>query len=248
MTRTRLQLDADRRSAAIRRALAEDLTRLREDAGITRSAVARVAGVDPSMISRVEAGTVDPTLETYARLAASLGADFTSRIYPHSGPMIRDRHQVRMAELVLASAHVRWHPTPEVAVRHPVRGWIDLALHDPVSRALVAVELESGLRRIEQLIRWSGEKANALASSSMWQAWHEAGGSPQVSRLLVVRWTRANRDAASAARRVLADAYPADPRDALEALTTTTTWPGSALVWARIDAGQARLVDGWAWR
>ena len=86
----------------------------------------------------------------------------------------------------------------------------------------MATELESDLHRIEQLIRWSAEKADAI----------EAG-----SRLLVVRWTRANRTAVEAARRLLREAYPADPRDALESITATATWPGPALLWARIDRG-----------
>ena len=116
-----------------------------------------------------------------------------------------------MAELVIGSLHPRWQVTPEVAVRRPVRGWVDLALHDPGARLLVATELESELHRIEQLIRWSAEKADAV----------EAG-----SRLLVVRWTRANRTAVEAARRLLREAYPADPRDALESLTREAAWPG----------------------
>jgi transcriptional regulator with XRE-family HTH domain len=248
MTRTRLQLDADRHAEGLRRTLAEDLRRLRGDAGVSQAAVAGRAGVHPSLVSRVEASALDPTLETYARIAAALGADLAARVYPQSGPSIRDRHQARMADLLLASLHPRWQGAPEVAVRRPVRGWIDLVLHDPSAHALVATELESGLRRIEQLIRWSTEKAHAIASSSTWPAWLGTGPEPDVSRLLVVRWTRANRDAASAARRVLAEAYPADPRDALDALTGTAAWPGPALVWARIDGGEARLLDGWAWR
>jgi len=248
MTRTRLQLDADRHVEGLRRTLAEDLRRLRGDAGISQSAVAERAGVHPSLVSRVEAGALDPTLETYARIAAALGADLAARIYPQSGPSIRDRHQARMADLLLASLHPRWQGAPEVAVRRPVRGWIDLVLHDPSAHALVATELESVLHRIEQLIRWSTEKAHSIASSSNWPTWLGTGPEPDISRLLVVRWTRANRDAASAARRVLAEAYPADPRDALDALTGTAAWPGPALVWARIDGAEARLLDGWAWR
>ena len=112
-------------------------------------------------------------------------------------------------------------------MRRPVRGWIDLALTDPTNGLVVATELESELRRVEQLIRWSTEKADAI----------EAG-----SRLLVVRWTRANRLAVEAARRLLREAYPADPRDALESLTGTAAWPGPALIWARIDRGRAELV------
>lgn len=227
MPRTRLQLDADRHSAALRHRLAEDIRRLREDAGVDQAAVARIAGVSPSQISRLEAGAFRPSLETYARIAAGLGADLAARVYPNTGPRIRDRHQVRMAEVLIGALHPRWRVTPEVAVRRPVRGWIDLALTDPTNGLVVATELESELRRIEQLIRWSAEKADAI----------DAG-----SRLLVVRWTRANRLVVEDARRLLREAYPADPRDALESLTGTTAWPGSARIWARIDRGRAELV------
>lgn len=247
MARTRLQLEADRHAAALRRLLAEDLQRFRRDAGITQAAVAHLAGVDRSIVSRLEVGAFDPTLETYARIAAALGADLATRVYPQSGPAIRDRHQVRMADVLLGSLHPRWQATPEVAVRRPVRGWIDLALHDRSSHTLIATELESGLRVIEQLLRWSSEKARALPSADSWAQWHEAGRAPDISALLVVRWTRANRDSATAARRTLAEAYPADPRDAIEALTGTAAWPGSAMIWARIDRGRPALLDGRSW-
>ena len=103
---------------------------------------------------------------------------------------------------------------------------------DTTAETLVATELESGFRRLEQLIRWSAEKAASLPSSDPWTAWSR-DALPAVSRLLVVRRTRANRETAVAARRQLRQAYPADPRDALEALTGTAAWPGPALIWAR---------------
>ena len=189
--------------------------------------MARLAGISPSQISRLEAGAFRPSIETYSRIAAALGADLAARVYPQTGPRIRDRHQVRMAEVLIGALHPRWRVTPEVAVRRPVRGWIDLALEDPAHDLMVATELESELRRIEQLIRWSAAKADAI----------DAG-----SRLLVVRWTRANRDVVADARRLLREAYPADPRDALESLTGTAAWPGPSLLWARIDRGLADLT------
>jgi transcriptional regulator with XRE-family HTH domain len=242
MPRTRLQLDADRRAADLRRRIADDLRRLRLDAGASQAAVANLAGIDRSVLTRLEAGTLSPTLETYVRLAAALGADYTARLYPNTGPAIHDRHHVRMADAVIGAAHERWTITPEVAVRRPARGWIDLALHDPRVRLVIATELESDLRRIEQLIRWSTEKAASIDSSTMAREWLRDGVGPDVSRLLVARWTRTNRDVAAAARRLLREAYPADPRDALEAITGTATWPGAALVWARIDRGRSELV------
>ena len=57
-----------------------------------------------------------------------------------------------------------------------------------------------------------------------------------------VRWTRHNRAVVEAARRLLREAYPANPRDALDAISGTATWPGPALLWARIDRGRSELV------
>ena len=57
-----------------------------------------------------------------------------------------------------------------------------------------------------------------------------------------MRWTRANRQVVEDARRLLREAYPADPRDALESLTGIAAWPGPAQIWARIDRGRAELV------
>ena len=44
-------------------------------------------------------------------------------------------------------------------------------------------------------------------------------------------------------RRQLVATYPADPRDALEALTTATVaWPGAAVLWA---AGRGTAAEPW---
>jgi len=220
--------------------LADEFRRLREDAGLTRAAVARAAGLDPTTIAKLEGADFQPTLEVYTRVAMALGADLHARPYPTTGAAIHDRHQVRMAELLMASIHRRWDATPEVAVRRPARGFVDVVLFDQPMATLVATELESGFRRLEQLIRWSAEKAASLPSSDPWTAWSR-DALPAVSRLLVVRRTRANRETAVAARRQLRQAYPADPRDALEALTGTAAWPGPALIWARLDTEVPRL-------
>jgi transcriptional regulator with XRE-family HTH domain len=139
-----------------RRALAAfgaDVHRLRTDAGVSRTQLARVAGIDQSYLARIEKGAADPSADTRARLALALGADLSQRLYPNTGPAIRDRHQARISEALLAIIHPRWQRFAEVAVRQPSRGWIDLAFHDPRQRVLVAAEIQSDLRRLEQLIR-----------------------------------------------------------------------------------------------
>jgi transcriptional regulator with XRE-family HTH domain len=239
--RTALQAAADRRAAARRRDLADSLQRLLDDAGITRRELASVAGVARAYVGRILDSEANPSLETYARLSAALGADLSTRIYPNSGPVVRDRWAAPMIEHVLGTRHPRWSPFLEVGVHRPVRGWIDIVLHDPREDALVAGELQSELRRLEQQIRWHAAKADALPS---WAGYDQLGGEPRRSGLLVVRRTRATRAVAAEFGRQLRAAYPAHPDDALAALTGTQPWPGSALVWMTVEGAHARWVSG----
>ncbi len=242
------------RTATTRRhdTLVSDISRLREDAGVTVEHLARAASVDPGYLRRILARTErdgdrgdkpvpEPSLETYQRLASALGADLSTRVYPNTGPAIRDRHQARMLELVLRGLHPRWAPFTEVAVRRPSRGWIDVGLHDSAAHLFVAGELESALLRLEQLIRWSAEKATSLPS---WEGWGHLGEEPAISRLLIVRRTRATRAVAQEFGRQLRVAYPAHPDDAIAALEGSAPWPGPAMVWAVLDGPRSRLVPG----
>ena len=146
-----------------------------------------------------------------------------------------------MLEHALESLHSRWQPFTEVDVRRPVRGWIDLVVHDPRERALIASELQSELRRLEQLVRWHAAKADALPS---WDGFTHLGDAPEISRLLIVRRTRATRAIANEFQRQLRVAYPAHPDDALAALTGTAPWPGHALVWIAVDPRGTRFIGG----
>jgi transcriptional regulator with XRE-family HTH domain len=206
-----------------------DMRRLREDAGITRAELARASGIDPSFLGEIEAGTANPSISTCSRLALGLGADLPLRLYPTTGPIIRDRHQASIAESTLGFVHQRWHPYSELAVRRPSRGWIDLGLHDARANVFIATEIQSEMRRLEQLLRWAEAKASALPS---WENWARLEPEPTISRLLIVRETRANRATAEEHRRLLRTSYPADARDALEALHSTSAWPGPAILWA----------------
>jgi transcriptional regulator with XRE-family HTH domain len=224
-----------------RTSLRDDIDRLRLDAGWSVAALGRAAGVDPAYLHRILVDHSGASIDTYARLAVALGADLSTKVFPNTGPAVRDHLQAAMLELALRDRHPRWQPYLEVAVRRPSRGWIDAVLHDPRESMAVASELQSELRRLEQLIRWQAQKADALPS---WEGWDRLEGGPTVSRLLVVRRTRATRQAAAEYARQLRIAYPAHPDDALEALTGTAAWPGPALVWVTIDARGARWAFG----
>ncbi len=219
------------------RALGAEIRSQREDAGRSQAAIARAAGVAQSHLSGIEAGTAEPSLSVVAAIGAALGADLSLRLFPNTGPRIRDRSQLAMSEAVIAALHERWRVVPEVPVYRPVRGVIDLVLEDASGLDTVSTELQSQLRRVEQQVRWSVQKADALA------AMPDHSGR-RVTRLLVVRNTAAMREVARAATGTLRAAYPAGSAPAVASLTGTDPWPGSAILWANVAGGRARLLGG----
>lgn len=108
---------------------------------------------------------------------------------------------------------------------------MDLVFHDPDEPVAVATEIQSGIHRLEQLLRWHNLKAEGLRQGSDLPI----RGVP-VSRLLVLRDTASNRRLVEPFCETFASAFPADPAAALRPLTdAATSWPGAALLWARID-------------
>jgi len=199
-----------------------------------------LAGIDRSHYSKIEAGVANPTIETLAAIATALGADVSIRFYPGTGPRLTDRHQARMVETLLRSLSADWRPHIEVPVSRPVHGVIDMVLERPAARLLVAVEAYSELRRLEQQIRWSADKAASLGSSDL----VGPGPLPTVSRLLVLRSTSATREVARAFEATLRAAYPAATRDVVDSLRSGATWPGAGIVWIRIEGERVELLDG----
>jgi transcriptional regulator with XRE-family HTH domain len=231
--------EARRRATLIHRRLGEEVRRLREDAAVSRRQLADEAGVEQGFLRRVEDGRVRASIDTYAKLTTALGSDLSVRIYPNTGPAIRDRHQARILEKLLEQLDPRWRSYPEVAVRHPSRGWIDGVLHDARAETVVATEIQSDLRRLEQLLRWFPEKVASLPS---WEGWAQLGPVVATSQLLIVRSTKATRLVGREFQRQLAAAYPAHPADAIAALTGTAPWPGASLIWAEIESDRVRFI------
>jgi transcriptional regulator with XRE-family HTH domain len=152
----------NRRALDIRRQLAEEIRRTREDAGLSQRQLAGLAGVASSTLHAIELDRHDPCLDTLCRVAAALGMDLGVRLFAGTGPLIRDHSQTAMIAALLQEAHGGWIPDPEVWVHRPVRGVIDLVLRK-AEPPLVACEAQSDLRRLEQQVRWFRSKAAALA-------------------------------------------------------------------------------------
>ena len=80
----------------------------------------------------------------------ALGVHTTVRLYPNTGPRVRDHIQSRIVEELLRIAHPRWRRLTEVPVYRPARGRVDAVLYDPVDAVVVACEVHSQIRRLEQ--------------------------------------------------------------------------------------------------
>jgi len=145
-----------------------------------------------------------------------------------------------MIETLLRSLSKDWRAHVEVPVSRPARGVIDTVLERPAERLLVATEAYSELRRLEQQIRWTADKAGSLGSSEL----VGAGEKPRVSRLLVLRSTEATRELARQFEATLGAAYPARARDVIASLRSGAAWPGPGLIWIRIEGDRVELLDG----
>ena len=234
--RTRLQRQARQREGELRRAIAMEIRHQREDAGHSAAAVARTAEISPAEYSRIEAGLVSPPLETLVRICIALGGDLSLRFLPGLGVPIRDRFQAPMIEALIAILHERWKRIPEVPVQRPVRGVIDLVLHDPDEPIAIATEAQSQIRRVEQQLRWQNLKAEALQAGTNLPL-----DGARVSRLLLLRDTPPNRKIVDTFADTFRAAYPADPEAAEAALRTTDPWPGATLLWTQLDGSTTRI-------
>ena len=123
-------------------------------------------------------------------IASALGGDAHVRLYPGTGPRLRDPLQARIVEALLRLAGPAWQGHVEVPVYRPVRGVIDVVLVDRTAPTVIAIEVHSELRRLEQQLRWANEKASALPSSTVWP--EPSTPEPTVHRLMVLRSTRTN--------------------------------------------------------
>lgn len=162
--RTNLQKAAHARARNLRRDIIKALQDATADAGVSRRALCRAAGIGPNTFVAIERDDREPTIEVLSRLAAALGGELSLRFHPGTGPLVRDHLQAAMIEALIGGLDDSWSPEVEVPVWTPSRGSVDVVLRRSAG-PIVAGEAQSELRRIEQQIRWSGSKAAALIRS-----------------------------------------------------------------------------------
>ena len=242
ITRAVVERETSRRMRRLDLQLGEDIRRMRLDAGLSLTALGAIVGIHRTHLARIEAGIAQPSIEVLIAIGVALGADLSLRYFEGVGPRLHDRFQAPMVEALLIVLDRRWTATPEMAVTKPSRGVIDLVLSDRSSPIVVAAEAQSELRRLEQQIRWSNEKVDALRQRLIDE--DPAARGVVVSRLLVLRSTAATRDLARRFEATLAAAYPAATTDVFRALTTSAApWPGAGIIWIRVEGGRGSVLE-----
>lgn len=240
MSRRSATTSNGRRSRAITARVLADLDRTRHDGGISLRRLAEECGVSQPHLSQIFAGAREPSISVLTAIATALGGDISIRFFPTTGPVIHDRIQARIVEELLRIASPQWDAAVEVAVRQPVRGFIDVVFDSRSLATIVATEVESRIDRLEQQLRWAQDKATALPSASMWSY---PDGDRSISRLLLLRSTATNRAIAKRFEATLRAAYPARAADVFASLTTGSPWPGAGILWADVRGDVATILD-----
>jgi transcriptional regulator with XRE-family HTH domain len=223
------------RQGRVREYAGRQIREQRADAGISGRTLAAAAGVDPGHLSRIERWQAQPSLNTIVALGACLGCELGIRLFPTSGPRLRDRFQAPMVEALIREQGPLWRAEPEVPVA-AARGVVDLVLRGSASNLTVVCECHSELRRLELVLRRLAEKAEAIAGQ-------EPAGTT-VARLLVVRSTAATRAIARAYEGTLTAAFPGRTTAALAAIRgVEAKWPGPTLLWADVTGGRATILE-----
>lgn len=212
----------DRELRRTTRRFGDDFRELRLRVGVSQATVARAIGVHRDVISRIELGDTGVGPAIRSRACACLGADFRIQLYRERTPLIFDAAHARIVERVLAARHRTWRATTEAVVPGPGRRSVDIRLergHD-----VVLVEVETRLRRLEEIIRELHAKRDAAI----------AGGPAQrrVHVVLVLPPTRHHRAIARSHPASMKAAFPIASPALLESLRSPSeTWPGDGILW-----------------
>ena len=224
-----------RRRVRLRTTTGAQILELRLELGLSQTAVAAGAGINQGHLSRIERGLDGASFETLIAVSACLGADLGVRLFPTSGPRLRDHLQAPMVEALLARLDHRWRALPELPVPQ-ARGVIDVVLRLRGGSMAIAVEAHSELRSVDLVLRRLREKTLALA-----EAGSQGGG--VTSSALLLRSTTRTREVVRLHQATFAAAFPGPARQAIASLTgPSAAWPGPTLLWVRLEGGRGELL------
>jgi len=241
--RPRLAIEAERRAREQRARIGAEIQTLRERRRLTRTELAKRAGLGRMVEGQIERGVANPDLEALQRIAVALGRPL---VVSFAGRDAEDlpagAGHLAMQELVLRIGRGAGYTGFFELATRPAEPWrsADIGLAAPTAQRLVHVECWNTIGDIGAAVRSSNRKRAELADLAI-ARW----GSEATTHLIwVVRATARNRALIARYPEVFARAFPGSSRRSLDALTRGTTPPNDpGLVWCDVSA--TRLF---AWR
>lgn len=202
--------------------------------------VARKAGFDASLISRIERGHLEQmqlgTILSVARVldiqvtltARSRGADLDR--------LVSGRHAGLHESVArwFAEELPDWTLDPEVSFSiYGERGIIDILAWHPGNRALVIIELKTDIVDVNELIARMDQRRRLAMRIIEGRGWHPL----TVSTWVIVADGRANRARLAAHRAVLRNAFPLDGRSIRGWLRCPDRRIAALSFWDRVESG-----------
>lgn len=157
--RERAVVVGNRRARRIRERLGTELHTIRLDFGLSQAQLARRTEIAQSVVSDIERGRGNYSLEIFCRLASAVGHEASvPRLFPIEGVSLRDSGQLELARVVIHQAHALWTPRLEDPVGDPPdRRAADLlllsdleALHIEIIRTLFDFQAQLRRERLKQ--------------------------------------------------------------------------------------------------
>lgn len=218
VTRERRLDHGRRRARAALASVGDELREARLRAALPQREVGDAVGISHAQVSRIERGlSTRAPYETLVMMGAVLGLDIPLRAFP-AGEPIRDAAQLALLARLraLLPQTLRWRTEVPLNIQGDRRAW-DAVIEGRGWR--VSVEAETRLRDVQALSRRIALKRRDDDTDIL---------------ILLVADTRHNRHVLRLAGAVLAEAFPAQGRSALAALSDGRQPSGSAIVLLRV--------------
>ena len=199
----------------------------RAEAGFTRRAAARHAGISASTWERIEAGLPSVTLANFTAATAAVGLDLVCQAYPGSGPRLRDSGQLALSERLRSIASRDWRVTLEARAGDHGEA-IDLVFR--CFTEIVAVEIERRILDWQALYR----------RLSLKRAWLVERSTLPVRLVIVIEDTRRNRAAIAPHLSLIQSVLPIGSRGVLNALRSGEPLGQDGLCWVRATSQMTR--------
>ena len=240
--RSRAAIEIERHRVAVRSGVARTVLNGRLDIGATQAAIADAAGISRAYLCEIEAGRAEPSLDVLSAIAVVLGRRLSIGLPPETDPLVRDGRQAPIVESLVRSCtsagHHRWKCRCSARARRHRRGPGGAAAGaHRVRRGRVADPPARGHHSL------GSTKAHALLVSGPVRSDWPTPPSVSPGSGASLDGGQPGDRAGTYRQSVRAGFFPADTHDIYLALTTADApWPGSGLLWFRVEGTKAHVL------